>query len=438
MNEPPMLFGLSPDPDSPTPTLIPREVAEAIRQRSPAMALALGITDAAMESGVLAPATADIHDFPELRTMGTRVLPGDVPRPVLSTLRQQQAALRAMRRPTMGPRDALALHAQLRTAMTNEGMHKWLGIWLTNYDSERLLEDIDDLPREVEGAGLVWATMTRDMLRDAPTYLVAADANPLITAAAESLPWTMACFPDTPPTADGFLAFAAPYEISDGEQVMRIRSVTWSTAPTNLHEHYDLNGWPPGADDGVLLAFWGEVDDPPPITAEEARKIENVQRRLGTNLVIAQTMPMPLGVPLAEWPLFAALLERGQSEGVTGPIALIMATWMLMKQPIISVGRGSMPPRLRKEIRKAGRIRGDISVINLRQRPPSAERLPADGERVHREYHFRWTVRGHWRHQPVGPGRKEREWIYIFAHVKGPADKPLRQRQRVYRVSGRL
>ena len=57
-----------------------------------------------------------------------------------------------------------------------------------------------------------------------------------------------------------------------------------------------------------------------------------------------------------------------------------------------------------------------------------------DGQR--REYAYRFIVRGFYRQQPYGPGRKlrRRQWIPPF--VKGPADKPLRVKDTVNILRG--
>ena len=49
-------------------------------------------------------------------------------------------------------------------------------------------------------------------------------------------------------------------------------------------------------------------------------------------------------------------------------------------------------------------------------------------------FHHRWVVRTHWRNQAYGPGRKLRRRVLIPAHLKGPSDAPLLQREKVYRV----
>jgi hypothetical protein len=50
------------------------------------------------------------------------------------------------------------------------------------------------------------------------------------------------------------------------------------------------------------------------------------------------------------------------------------------------------------------------------------------------EWTKRWLVRGHWRQQAYGPGRKLRRPLYIQPFIKGPEDKPLEVSPEVVKV----
>jgi hypothetical protein len=51
-----------------------------------------------------------------------------------------------------------------------------------------------------------------------------------------------------------------------------------------------------------------------------------------------------------------------------------------------------------------------------------------------REYSHRWVVSGHWRNQPCGPKRSRRRPVYVAPYIKGPADKPLVYKERIWSV----
>lgn len=439
---PPLLWG-PPMAGSSEPVLLPRELALQIRRENPELAKRMGITALALADGYLDPPGGAYTPSDKVRIDTVRadvpladLPPGAAPTRAILGFEPSAGPPRPVRpRPTMGPADALALHAELRASLVREDMQKWVGAWIMGYERSTTWGEI---PEHARTAGDIWCGLLRDALREANTYLVAAEANPLIMAAAETLPWSIAVTPQLPPSGEGFLAFAEPYEISDwhGESML-IRAVSWSRAASSM-VMANMSQWPDGVTDALIVTFWIALEDHPGSTPEDRQMFADAHRRLGTRLSIAQSVPLPVGLPLEEWPLFIDVMAGGAPEGLTGPLSMIIATWMLMRRPVMSTTRGSMPPRVRKEIRKRGRIKGEISVINLRQRAPSGDRLPSEGEPIKREYHYRWTVKGHWRLGAVGPGRQDREWVYIFAHVKGPADKPLRQRPRVYRVSGRL
>lgn len=72
-----------------------------------------------------------------------------------------------------------------------------------------------------------------------------------------------------------------------------------------------------------------------------------------------------------------------------------------------------------------------VSVIQLRR---IARHTNRDGHVEHRDWASRWWVSGHWREQPVGPGRALRRPVWIEPYVKGPEDKPLSPRHRVFDI----
>jgi hypothetical protein len=67
-----------------------------------------------------------------------------------------------------------------------------------------------------------------------------------------------------------------------------------------------------------------------------------------------------------------------------------------------------------------------MKVISLRRYEEDKKKAIADGL-VHKEteWHFQWTVRGHWRNQYY-PGTKEYKQIFVEAYIKGPEGLPLK------------
>ena len=75
---------------------------------------------------------------------------------------------------------------------------------------------------------------------------------------------------------------------------------------------------------------------------------------------------------------------------------------------------------------------GQVNVVALRNERPVTIGLPADTQPV--KWSHRWKVRGHWRNQAHGPGRKQRRWTWIDAYTKGPEDAPFIHKNSVYKL----
>lgn len=78
-------------------------------------------------------------------------------------------------------------------------------------------------------------------------------------------------------------------------------------------------------------------------------------------------------------------------------------------------GQGTPAPR--------PRVPPEVNVISIHPH----KWIPEDGRETvrHVEWTHRWKVRGYWRNQAYGPGRKLHRRIFVQGHVKGPKDKPL-------------
>lgn len=101
--------------------------------------------------------------------------------------------------------------------------------------------------------------------------------------------------------------------------------------------------------------------------------------------------------------------------------AHIVATMLLMRQPLAGLSIEHAPRPVQRRLTRAGRDPGTVRVITLRS--PRGE--SSGGAHMQREYAHQWIVRGHWRQQPHGPGRGLRRPVWIAPHVKGPDGAPL-------------
>ena len=171
----------------------------------------------------------------------------------------------------------------------------------------------------------------------------------------------------------------------------------------------------PSASDGLRGVFWQMI-------GEQCR----------VSLYCNPTPSAPIGAQLEEFGTFEfdatvpySALEAQATATVAPVIQMIGATWILMQQPTVAERKTIE----RSSSRRRGGVPGApsptaVQVIDLRR---LRDRGDEDTESDHegREYHHRWMVRGHWRQQAVGPGRKHRKPVYVPPHIKGPDGAPL-------------
>lgn len=100
--------------------------------------------------------------------------------------------------------------------------------------------------------------------------------------------------------------------------------------------------------------------------------------------------------------------------------------WLLMTQPRIVTERDPATVTVKKK-RDGKTIRTPVAVsIRTINSIPQAGSTPTG-----RTATSRWWVRGHWRQQPWGKGRKLRKPIFIAPHLAGNQDAPIDPRPQV-------
>lgn len=113
---------------------------------------------------------------------------------------------------------------------------------------------------------------------------------------------------------------------------------------------------------------------------------------------------------------------------------VLAATWALSRQPLARERDASwdeshdgLTPRapgkaMRRRPPSPIRL---VDVGAMPAEPAHASRPDPDDGNGKRRYSCRWIVSGHYRSQPVGPGRAQRRRIWIAPYIAGPEDKPL-------------
>lgn len=116
----------------------------------------------------------------------------------------------------------------------------------------------------------------------------------------------------------------------------------------------------------------------------------------------------------------------------------ILIAWMLSSRALRMLEAreqtvtAGMPPKAKKAVRKT--VRDDkVTVVTLRRHVKAqVGQVKAASAGSGRHLQHRFVVRGHWRNQAYGTKRALRRRTYILPFVKGPADAPFMERERVY------
>lgn len=101
---------------------------------------------------------------------------------------------------------------------------------------------------------------------------------------------------------------------------------------------------------------------------------------------------------------------------------------MLVNQTITEVTEHRALRPVDRRCQRAG-VPSTVQVVRLRR--VSGARSEPEGETLV-EWSHQWLVSGHWRNQACGPSLSERRWTFIAPYVKGPEDKPLILKDKVY------
>lgn len=124
-------------------------------------------------------------------------------------------------------------------------------------------------------------------------------------------------------------------------------------------------------------------------------------------------------------PVENAVIEDSAVQNIQ-VMALLLATCLLIQQPLSSESQAAADRAARKRLRRAGHEPAPVRVIELRR--PKSTGGHGDGDR---EYHHQWIVRGHWRQQ-WHPKRQVHRPVWIAPHIKGPEGAPLIGGEKVY------
>lgn len=113
----------------------------------------------------------------------------------------------------------------------------------------------------------------------------------------------------------------------------------------------------------------------------------------------------------------------------------LVALLRFMQQRIVTSQRLTVSRANRRNIeRSKWKHDSTVNVIKLRKSHAVWKpRFPGDVQP--RDWSCSWGVRGHWRDQPCGPGRKQVKSIWIDPYIKGDTTKPLRVKTDIFAVT---
>jgi hypothetical protein len=129
--------------------------------------------------------------------------------------------------------------------------------------------------------------------------------------------------------------------------------------------------------------------------------------------------------------------EEYKSRMITNPtnlVRILHSYWLLMSQTLVEQSKetGDRTQRRRLEREKCPT---DVIVVQFRKRKYVNERGEETEESKKIDWSHRWIVGGHWRWQPYkdpASGGEIKKRIWISPYVKGPEDKPLVAKSKVF------
>lgn len=269
------------------------------------------------------------------------------------------------------------------------------------------------------------------MLRSAETFALTHEMHSLVHSLAlgsaeDTIPESM-CLHELP-AMEGFVRLPEPILLRDISKVdYPMRAFAWYVDPTRVYEWSDtLKRKMPVVSIALFSENW--KDDP--------YLVEHGKPPPGPALSLLHFAPFNLDDLRSAWHLsdYERADPRVHNEDQAEyqmPARYMVLFWLVANQKLASHRRyearqlGGITAMRAREAKIVPRVR----VITLRRERVQTDPDPEGGGR---EFSHRWAVRAHWRHQPCGPGRQDRKWVLVTAHIRGPDDKPLILKERAF------
>lgn len=335
---------------------------------------------------------------------------------------------------------------------------------LGNPEFRRLIDSFGDMEYGRSGGykgGTDVSTMLGQLLKVAETYRVTHDMSLLVQHAADQLDDLDRIDLSLAPSRCGFVAFDRPLPLIDQRgKTMLVHYLLWGPALMKVGDYRRETAT-------LIFSFndaWREPDEVQKDWEQGRRQAfykadgmtdEEFSEMMGRGQYEEYSRIMGRWATVGSQPLFneqrlgpqkampsahaqAKLLAEGITphEG-TNMNRYVHALWLMMGQTVAKV-EDEYPDRTSRRRAERRKLPPKVTVIKLRRE--NSEYHRKEGESLV-EWSHRWVVKGHWRWQVCGehhplaqeiePG-KFRCRIWIAPFVKGPADKPFSQSEKIY------
>lgn len=247
-----------------------------------------------------------------------------------------------------------------------------------------------------------------------PVYAVMEEAAVLIRHGARSIE-RVPLAPTDLPSPSGIVLFQYPLNTTDVHGVdIPVIGMQWLPAVGLRGEVGSEHAY----DDksrGIAVAWYTGLDDLP-----HARRLAPVFPPLS----LVHVSYLPFNTEFS----FATI-----QEDQLAPWNFLFAFWAFVQQEVVYSEVMMQPRGIRRRAEHEGRPQpGPLNVVRLR-RAAAGVVVPSANPK-HIEWAHRWIVSGHWRKQWYAKAQVRRQ-IWIYDYVKGPEDRPLVERKKVFNVA---
>ena len=249
-------------------------------------------------------------------------------------------------------------------------------------------------------------------LRIAEPFFVARDTGRLVAAAADSVPpWELRSL--DLPALHGFVWLSEVYPIPP----LELRAMTWSSvlipSDDRIRPTAKTFAAEPEASNGVLVVFWFEVP-----TSGVSRPVP-----IMSNVWRFGEKPTEDGYRDGLGPMETAIGNVSAARYFTAFLAFLQQRLVQRERHHPDRSAGKIAAREKLADR-------EVTIVTLRKTlAPLQETAPTEVN-----WRNRWWVGPHWRQQACGKSHANRRPTWIMPYLKGPEDKPISVRRRLFKV----